>query len=468
MRELDQALINKISEITYKDTYIYRFMLEKMILIDSKEELINNSAFCGVNEPIKYMPASVEMYERYLKPYYEELPSREVLFVGGMFRKNINGELYHTAMDPYIDVLNSDSYVMVEPVNDMSDELPVHTSNTFRILRSSIVGAYGTEETDTDELREFMRTSFFSVIEDYYGEELPEEHKESVVSNIQWTLAMRNAYRLFYTAVLNRISPRIVCYSHGASRNCCYLYEAAHELSIPCIEIDHGAVIRTRDYPEHARGCDLYVSFSDVATEMAHEAGVLNVRAVGKPGILQIGESYMGESMPATVVCVISSCEKDLLNKACIISSVLPPDKFVVMYKKHSTEQWTDLEEKQIKEEYPGLQIMDFAVDVNEIFKISHVIIGERSSALLEAIPYDHIKILINKRGDDDMLSVNGKMAFFAHVIDNGEMIPTETVDDMLEEILSYDRTGNYRPNGDIYWAKDAERKFVELIDEYI
>ena len=466
MKELDIELVNRISEIKYKDLYIFRYLQDKMYLMDSEEEMARCAVWGGVNEELLPMEASDEKASSELVPFYESLCVKEVLFVGGFFRKNINGELYHTAMDPFIDAVDSSRYIMVEPVNEINTDIPVHTKNIYQMPRKTIVEGYGIDRVDMNDLRKFMEESFFPVIEDHYGEQLPALQKESTVTALQWSLALRRAYFSFYTEVLKRVSPKVIFYTHGTSRNGSYLYEAANSLNITCIEIDHGAIAHTRIFPEHARVADLHVSFSDLAYEIAQNTGVDNVVSTGKPGVIQKGLSYQGDTMPLTIVCVMSSCEKDLLNKACVLSALLPPEKFLVMYKKHSTEQWTD-EDKLMVKEHPNLQIMEFAVDVYDIYKICHIIIGEKSTTLLEAIPYEHIKILINSRPSDDMFGENGRVGFIPAVIDNGEMILTETVEDMLEEILSYDRTGNYRPNGDIYWAKDAERKFNELIDRY-
>ncbi|MCR4895646.1 MAG: hypothetical protein K5891_02605 [Lachnospiraceae bacterium] len=465
MIELDQGLIEDISEVTYKNVFVYRYLTEKLFYVEDEDELINNSAYSGKNPPLLQMKGSEYVVETVLKSYYERLEPRDYLFIGGMFRKNIGGELVHTALDPYIDLLDASKYTMIEPCNEINSEIPLHTINCHPILRNHIVNGYGIDRIDLAELEEAMNDSLFPVVERFYALRLPHCQKESILSSLQWSLALRRAYMSFYEEVIRRVAPKVVLHSHGTSRNCCYAYEVAKRNGIPCIEIDHGAIIHTRRYTQNSKYSDLHFSFSDLAEKSARDLGVTNVRAVGKPGVLQKGEDYAGLNMRITVVCVISSCEQGLLEKAGILSEMLPSESYIVMYKRHSAEKWDEETDGYIRKTYSRLKVMEFGVDINDIYRISHIVIGEKSTALLEAIPYEHIKILINKRRNDTSLEEGGCLAFFEQVVNNEEMIYTESVDEMYKEIMSYDRLNNFRPKGDIYWHKDPEKSFLKSLE---
>ena len=469
MKQLSQESVNKLSEIKYMGIDLYRYVSEILCLFDFSAEAENNQCFNSV------YPDEIKLYidsdkaQIYIDSFFDSLYESDILFSLSPNRKLINGEMYHTSVDPYIDTVCDMNYIAIELQFGASDssDIPIHTKKHRKYITNAVLSHYGLSKVNKKDFYSFLDREFFALIEETEHISLYDFQKKNIQSSLLYYLTIRNAFVSFYSDILNVVNPKTICYSHGAMCYMCFLYEAASQRGIPCYEIDHGSYARERVLPPSAAHTDYYLSFSKLTSDISRCNGLENVIPIGKPFVLA-NSGVPKPNMPIKVVCIISSAEEDLLSIAARLSAELDPNEYTVLYKQHSAEDLTSVNSRALTDGSPNLTIINPAVDVNDIFKISSIIIGERSTALLEALPYAHIKVLIKGRENDDLFLPHHKLGFFNYIIQNEEIIKANDYEEIKEAICKYDIRKTYRPNGDIYWVKDAEVNFRKLMESHI
>lgn len=263
------------------------------------------------------------------------------------------------------------------------------------------------------------------------------------IRKLSLILKERRAFLAFYTDALKKINPKVVCYTHGEETFCCFLREAAQELDIPTVEINHGAVIKNLIYPKSLTYSDYYLTYSDILTNHMRKRGLKNVFTVGKPSIYSDINSFR-QNKPF-VVSFISSLEAGFFEKAKALAEKLDKNRYIVVYKTHPIERWEEREFEQLSEEFENLVFIDGSVDVRELYEKSDIVIGIRSSGILDALPYVNIKILVLE-DEYAKASLAGSVSeIFTDLNEFGDIVRVDNEETLFKEVLSYERGRDYR-----------------------
>lgn len=457
---LPQGAVDILSKVKYHDVFIYRYLVDVLVLFDSEDEVRRNMEMSSERRTFEAVGNRLAA-ESAVNTFLSSLRQSDILVVNISGRKVIKDEEYLTVLDPYIDAIEGMDYLVVDISGKTGDgEYPTHTKNIHFCPGNDILSAFGVEDVDYDDLSMYMEKAFFAELENYIKRNLYPDQKQGLVNIVYYALSIRNAFWIFYEKVLSVVRPQKIIYSHGGNSKITLLYEVAQMKGIPCVEIDHGANKYQVNQPETSRHRDILVTYSDFLERESRKYGVDSIVAIGKPYHIEKGNNYISTKSETVLVCIISSVEEGLLLIAETLSEILPVGKYAVIYKKHLAERIED--EWMIKAKYPNLTVIGGDGDVNTLFERSQIVIGHRSTALLEALVYEKIKIiLVGEQNDYESDSI---FSHFGDMIDLNEMVYAETIDDIVDEIISYRKGGSYRQNGEYFWKQNAENNFRELI----
>lgn len=105
--------------------------------------------------------------------------------------------------------------------------------------------------------------------------------------------------------------------------------------------------------------------------------------------------------------------------------------------------------------------------DMKNILNTSDIVVGIRSTGILEALVYPMIKVIVVKDkavfyNPDDFNKV------FQEEDRNGEIVLVDDEEQLYREVLSYKRDTVYRSIPNQFWIADAEERFRALINQYI
>lgn len=457
---LPQGAVDILSKVKYHDVFIYRYLVDVLVLLESEDEVRRNMEMSSERRFFDFAGDKLDAEEA-VDSFLDGLCQSDILVVNIAGRKVIKDEEYLTVMDPYIDAITDMDYTVVDISGKAGDdEYPTHTKNIHYCPGNNILTAYGIEDIDYDDLSMFMEDSFFAELENYVKRKLYPDQKRGLVNIVYYALSIRNAFWNFYEKVFSVVQPKEIVYSHGGNSKITVLYEVAQMKGIPCVEIDHGANKYQVKQTETSRHHDKLVTYSDILEKGSRMYGVNSIIATGKPFIIEKGNNYVSTKGETVLVCIISSVEEGLLQLAEKLSDILPSRKYAVIYKKHLAERIEN--EMVIRTQYPNLTVVGGEGDINTLFERSQIVIGHRSTALLEALVYEKIKIvLVGEKNDYEVDSI---FSHFGDMINLNEMVYAETLDDVVDEIISYRKGASYRPDGEHFWKKNAEENFRELI----
>ena len=469
MSLLSQHTVDKLDTMTFDGICVYRYMIDKLVPPDSPTSHINSASFNSSSISMETLPVILPNNDNHLADTISRgIGQCSILCVNLNLRRLINGEMVHTVTDPYLDTLDISSYGVLEILrNDMPYAVPVHTSNITFVENQDIIRTYGMTPPDLERLAAYISEVFFPTVEEMEGKKFPIRQRDFILSDLYYALSIRNAYICFYKEILKSISPQIIIYAHGSSSRICFLYEAARELGIPCAEIDHGLNAHTLRLSASTTHADKHLVYSELSKDISSKLNINNVIAIGKPGAIEAARLWQSTESKDILVSVISSTEETILDFAIELSRLLPSG-FQVAYKRHPAELWDATRAERVKIEAPSLFVVDPRVNIHDLFSISHIVIGEESTSLVEALPYQHIKVLLKKRIGDTRFLELGELGFFNSLMANEEITEIIDASEAAEEILKYSPSENYRSNGEIYWKQDAAENFAKALKDVI
>ncbi|SFB94844.1 class I SAM-dependent methyltransferase [Butyrivibrio sp. YAB3001] len=459
---LPQNTVNAISDVSYNGLNIYMYISDVLILFESEEEVMRDSEQSSRRIEIK-VDGDQDEAKHYIEILLNELTSSDVLIANVAGRKIMNGEEYLSVLDPYIDAIKGLDFLVIDMSGQTEEgEYPCHTNNVHFCPTNTILCAYGIDSIDYDNLEKFMEDNIFHVIEARLNRRLFPAQKTNLVNIVYHALSIRKAFIAFYHEIIERVRPKVIFYSHGGNSKICFLYELAQQNNIPCIEIDHGVITYQVCYPQSVRHADELVVYSDVLEKESRTHGADNVVAIGKPGIIEKKANYKSTPGNMILICVVSSAETGVFEIAARLSENLTKDKYVVLYKKHLVERFDEAE----LEKYPNLTVIGGEVEINSLYERCQIVIGHRSTALLEALVYEKIKVILIGNSND--YRIGGKYGHFGYMIDNEEMVYAGSLSDVISEIKCYRKGRTYRPKGELFWKKNADKNFRELISKHL
>lgn len=457
-----QKNIHNIAEVPYEGVYLWKYLIDELSAGLNEAEDFQKSIIAKVGYISDEICFADQQRVQELELFLEHLPEKTILFAIAPFLRRLYGDKYeHTVMDSYINTIEDDQYIVLEPMTGISDDM-VLTKNRVLFDMQAVVTKYGVKEVNKNDLARHIMLRYVAPLQKLFSCEIPKEKVINVVLMSSLIMKERDAYIHFYREVLKKVKPKVICYSHAPIPWIAYLHEAAQQLGIPTVEIAHGAGAKTIVYPKELEWSDFYFTRSRLEQQKMKEFGFKNIYCVGKPGIYRVMQEKQ-DYKSSIVISFISSVEPDLFEMAVDLAKCLPNPQYVVVYKSHSSEV---LEEDDLKRaDEAGVSIINGDVDVRRVYNVTDIIVGERSTAITDALPYDRIKILvINRPISSTVCSID----YLDQLVKLKDIISVDTEQDIMREVLSYEIGRKYRNIPNNYWPEESDYLFRKLIEKII
>lgn len=399
----------------------------------------------------------LEQNERLL----EGLTEKEILFAVTPIRRLYNGKYDQTAIDDYIDSIDPDRFIALEPQWELP-EGEYRTKNRHVFSAAAVTTKYGLAESDRADIAKYLEANVFRPMEESYQMKLHPNLKNNAIIRASMVVRERNAYLAFFSEVLKRVKPKAIVYVHGPIPWVCYLNEAAEKQGIPTVEIAHGFSVRRLVYPPEFQYARYYLTQSPLAAEEMRKFGYGNVFAVGKPFVY----SHCENRTDAKTVKVgfVSSTEPGFLDTARRMAARLPKEACRVYYKPHSSETLSEAERAEA--EQAGLEFSGGGVDMRDFLKEMDIMVGIRSSAIVDALPYTHIKVIVMKQEKD--LNIFGNAETMCSLAETGDIVMVSFEEELYREIVSFKKGQEYRPVPNSYWPVESDHLFGDFMLEMI
>ena len=464
--EIMQELIDRFGRKMYQGAYLWKY-------IETTIECGINAAHENIGKDISFRDMMSDEIERVSEErakntevFLAGLKKSDVLFGTVGVRRLYKGKLEQNALDAYTRALDDNQYVVIEAKRDGQEDDKVYTRTRITYDMCAMIEYYGQDEVNRDSLISFCVNEYIYPVEQAFHTKIPQEILVNCIFRLSRILKMRKAFLQFYSDVLDRVEPKVVCFSHGRAEDMCFLREAAQKKGIPTVEIPHGAVISCVTEPNTMGYADYYLTHSDLVTIPMRKNGIKNTFTVGKPEIYDAARSGMNYSNEI-VISFISSMETGILEKSIWLAKKLQQGNYRVVYKAHSAEVFTKEEAQRIMQEAPNWRVLGGAVDVRDLYQMSDIVVGIRSTGLVEALPYRNIKVLILE-DDSEKNAILGNHSFFEELGRLGDVKMIDSEEMLYQEVLDYQRGTAYRGEVNHYWAPDAEQKFRDFIQIFL
>lgn len=462
--EKTEAFYKAVSNLTYHDVKIYNYLqtsIDALIFfMDSPDKIENYALFTGSYQGIpKYEDKGANFYNE-IQGFIDSLEERTALFfTSEQFRKEANGRLYHTVLDPYILSLPAGQFTVIE-CGYRTD--PMFYEDVHRWDCDAVRRAYGVEQIDYNDLCAHMQSYFFPLVRSILGLNLSQQVEQGITSFLFYRLCFRKAEYNFTLDILRKVKPRVILYSHGCNPCFMYLLEAANSLGIPAIEIAHGAYVPLPDKPTGIN--DFYILQSEINTACSVSYGYNRLFCIGKPGFGITQARRLTASNGPIVVMFVSSCEYGLLEFAVNLSNILEPQKYTVVFRLHSGERYSVEYLQDIQENNKNLFLTASSEPIEVALDESDIVVGNRTTVLLEALRYKNIKVITCNLPDEPMPPANREAFIWEKMIESGELIKVSSIQELVKEIETYHR-GEFVRESEIYWKYDGDTAFPAFID---
>ena len=459
-------LLYSFGDATYKGVHLYKYLEPDILVgINDHNGLQNTKRNAGIlmwNED-GVLLSSDEEADR-VRELIEGLPQKEVLFVTLPMRREYHGSLVHTAIETFISSLDEEKYLDMEYVfsNDMVEAVP--TKNWQPVTKMAIPKIYGVQSVDKQELLEFLWSQFIHPLEETLDIKFADDILAHCLFKASYIMKEREGFLNFYRKVIEKVKPKVIIYSHGQDMALTYLRDTAKELGIPTLEIDHG--VGTVDtFHKHLVYADYLIVYSNIVAKKCRELGNDKVIGIGKPGAYA-GIPEPQYKYPTIVISFISSLENEIFTYAKNLAARLDRSKYLVVYKMHSAELWSEKEKRRI-EETENIQFIDGSLDIRELVGMSDIVVGIRSSGIFDALPFSMVKVIEFKDKADNFSEARPN-EIIQEVADNGDIIMVDDEEQLYQEVVSYHRNVRYRAEINSFWPADAEERFRKLVDSYL
>lgn len=460
-------LLYSFGDVEYQGVYLYKY-LEPGILIylnDLGKEQKNN--VFSEPWPADEVFLSTEEEADRTRGILENLPQKDVLFVTLPLRRSYGGKLVHTAIETFISSLDEEKYVDIEWYTVANEDFwnAAPTRHMHPIVKPTVPRMYGVPDTDMGEIVQCVCGRFISPLEQLLGVSFAQDFVQGLCLKASYVLKERHSYIQFYREVIDRVKPKVIIYSHGQDMSLTYLRDLTLELGIPTLEVAHG-VGRVNTYHKNLVYADYHLVYSDIVAAKSLEQGNDKVIGIGKPGVYECVKQ-MDNPYPLIVISFISSTEKEIFPYARNLAARLDKQKYLIIYKAHTAEINEDNKLQQIAEELGNMQIVGGELDIREVAELSDIVVGIRSSAIFDVLPYPMLKVIAIRDKLENVSEARPNEIIEA-VAAAGELVLAEDEEQLYEEVVSYKRGMRYRQDVNTFWPSDAGERFRALVDSYL
>lgn len=460
-------LLYSFGDVEYQGVYLYKY-LEPSILIylNDLEKEQSNNVFTKP-WPADVLFLSTEEEADKTKEILAHLPRKDVLFVTLPLRRAYGDKVIHTAIETFISGLDEEKYVDLEWYTAGNQDFwnMVPTKHMYPLVKSTVPRIYGVPDTDMEEIAKCVCERFISPLEQLLGIRFDEKFVWGLCLKSSYVLKERHCYMKFYREAIERVKPKVIIYSHGQDMALTYLRDLTLEMGIPTLEIAHG-VHRVDTYHKHLVYADYNIVYSDIVAAKSLEQGNDRVIGIGKPGVYECVKQQ-DSPYPLIVISFISSTEKEIFPYARNLAARLDKNKYIVIYKTHLAEIFDKEEIQRIAEELGNMQIVGGELDIREVAELSDIVVGIRSSAIFDVLPYPMLKV-IAVRDKMENVSEAGPNEIIEAVAAAGDIIMAEDEEQLYEEVISYKRGMRFRQDINTFWPSDARERFRALVDRYL
>ena len=462
--DIPKEFYEAVNNLEYKNIRIYNYLqtsIDTLFFYESSEKIDDAPLFKGTFRGIPvYEEDEMSKAHNRVKEFLDSLEERAVLFfTSRQFRKEANGKMYHTVLDPYILSLQRGQYSVIECGND-TDSMFYDDVHGWQM--DEVRCAYGVDLVDYNDLFSFMQREFFPLIKSFIGLNLSPQVKQGITSFLLYRLCFRKAEYNFAVDILQKVNPDVIFYSHGCNPCFMYLAEAAYALGIPAIEIAHGAYVPMPYKPVGIN--DFYILQSAINSAISLSNGYNRLFCIGKPGFGRTKARRQIVGSGPVVVLFVSSCEYGLLELAAELSNTLDPEKYTVVFRLHSGETHPIEYLREVQENNKHLIFSGSTEPIEAALDECDIVVGNISTVLLEALRYKNLKVITCNLKEAPMPPSNKQAFVWEKMIETGELVRVSSLSELKDEVKSY-RRDEFTRESEIYWRYDGDTVFPAFID---
>ena len=348
---------------------------------------------------------------------------------------------------------------------------PVKTKNLFYLDRLSLKGVIGTKLSLILKKQEYekMYRTIAPVLEEIFSEILKDYHvqidKKELFKEIFKNYILYKIKKPAYKKILIKYNPKIVIEVVGYGKDRMILNEAANELGIEVVELQHGVMYNEHVAYQYATQKKLqhlptqlwtFSEFANQFIRMPRES--TKIVGIGFPYFEKQVEYYKRNvnrtDSRKTVIFIsqgtigveMSKFAVELNQRLC---------GYRIIYKLHPGE--FDVWQK----EYPWLKNStieiydDFETNIYELFAVSDIQVGAYSTAIYEGLGF----------GLQTFILDTGYLDSTEELVKNKCATKVRTVDEMIWKI---DGKDNHYNNIGYYWKPDAIENMFEQINNIL
>lgn len=466
-REKLHQLLYSFGDVEYRGVHLYKYLESSILVYLNERKNEQKKNVFSEPWPADVVFLSTEEEADKTREVLANLPQKDILFVTLPLRRAYDGKFVHTAIETFISSLEEEKYVDLEWYTSANEDFwnMAPTKHMYPLLKTTVPRMYGVPDTNMEEIVNCVWGQFVSPLEQLLEIRFEQEFVQGLCLKASYVLKERHSYMQFYRDVIERVKPKVIIYSHGQDMSLTYLRDLTLELGVPTLEIAHG-VGRVNTYHKQLVYADYHLVYSDIVAAKSLEQGNDRVIGIGKPGVYECVKQSE-RPYPLMVISFISSTEKEIFSYARNLAARLDKRKFLVIYKAHTAEINDDDKLQQIAEELGNMQIVGGELDIREIAALSDIVVGIRSSAIFDVLPFPMLKV-IAVRDKIENVSEARPNEIIEAVAAAGEIVLAEDEEQLYEEVVSYKRGMRFRQDINTFWPDDARERFRALVERYL
>lgn len=380
----------------------------------------------------------------------------KIFFVsGGRRKKESDGLFWDIYVDPLIEVIGQEDYLLMEDAFRGKHLVPAKTGNVIyqthgyitavfaelKVLKNPNVGF----ERDYKNIEAEFNTRFSTGFD---IEELAKRYHRSFISRYNQDKRL-----------LKSLKPQMVCMVCGYGRE--PMVRAAKDLNIPVVELQHGVISKL--HLGYNVGNGQKANFSDYFFTFGPKWNEGINFPIPDNRIITIGYKYLSDSAEKLkeapkldqILFISQGTIGDRLSKFAVELLKLKPDYIKVLYKLHPGEtlRWTTAY-PELKQESDKGNLTVIAGDEPSLYKMmaeSKWQIGGNSTALYEGMMFKCRTFIVDFPGKEGM----------QELLDSGEFV---LVKSPSEIDFSYDQN-NLCYAIEEYFSANTEEKFLSAVE---
>lgn len=311
-----------------------------------------------------------------------------------------------------------------------------------------------------DKEQELLLRTFLSKLTELYGVKfsLPD-----LLSQIQYAVICHLYYRKAFLKLFKKVSPRAVMLYPNYDDHMYAAIAAARTLGIKTVEVQHGETIGHCAYWYEDRSAegktlpDYFFSYGQWWIDQIRLPESVTVLPIGNPYFEAQCKKYPAKPNGRAITFFSNTISgKDL--EALIASSydAMTRQGYHVVFKLHPREVSNWKKEYRFLLEHPEIKVVESG-SIYELFSESAIIVGIRSTVFYEALAYDNVAIILDKKGGMNQLIDSGIASSFCTEEDFREFFDGNSLEKKNKE---FDKT--------LLWAPHGTERTVEMMRQIV